>query len=547
MNQNSMTASVDHNVSNLLAEVAKRLPDRKALIFQSKGQTDEITFAELWEQAGAVGNALISKGLKPGDRVVIMIPMSIDLYVTLLATIKIGAAAVFVDPWIPAKQIARFSDFASPRAFIGIGKSHFLRLFRKRLRSLPITVTNGRKFLSFPAKYRLSDLKNYSRDDTVAPVLPEDSALITFTSGSSGEPKGANRTHQFLGAQHRALSHEFPYDDSDVDMPMFPVFALNNLVTGLTSVVPEMDFRKVAQVDGAVIAKQMIQYRVTTVTASPPLLDRVAEHLQTSNGDKPKLRRVLTGGAPVTDIQLDRWIKSYGNAELIVAYGSTEAEPVGHISAQSRLELAGTNPGYCTGKTTELIQKCLIPISQGPVKDPANLFEHNTAPGEIGELIVAGDHVCRDYYNNESATAENKLIDSNGVLWHRMGDTGYFDDEERFWLVGRVHSTIKRNGIFEHPQLIEQAALRASAKIEQVAAIGFDHRELGQQVVVVVYWPNLQPANAEQKVKEEIQSAGYPCDQVQFSDSSLPVDPRHNTKIDYGKTKAMFLDRITLS
>ncbi len=88
-------------------------------------------------------------------------------------------------------------------------------------------------------------------DGYVHPVEPDDPALITFTSGSSGEPKGANRTHRFLLAQHRALAAEFPAQPGDVDMPMFPVFALNNLASGVPSVVPEMDFRRVDQVNAA--------------------------------------------------------------------------------------------------------------------------------------------------------------------------------------------------------------------------------------------------------------------------------------------------------
>ena len=137
--------------------------------------------------------------------------------------------------------------------------------------------------------------------------------------------------------------------------------------------------------------------------------------------------------APVTDQQLSHWLQHYQETELVVAYGSTEAEPVGHIEASERIALAAPGQGFCTGQPTDQIETKIIPISKQRIDlDKTPLDQLALPAGEIGELIVAGDHVCRDYYKNENATRENKLIDREGKLWHRMGDTGYFDDHNRF-------------------------------------------------------------------------------------------------------------------
>ena len=473
--------SRENNVARLLAEVAQRVPDRQALVFQNDSTVEKITFDQLWRDAGSISAGFKSAGLNQGDRVIIMIPMSIDLYRVMLGVIKMGAVAIFVDPWIPATQIAKFAAFAEPAAFVGIGKSHLLRWMQSSLRRVPITVTTGRRVFGFPARYKLDSFRDHPSDPEVAAVRKDDSALISFTSGSSGEPKGANRTHQFLESQHHALAHEFPYEDSEVDMPMFPVFALNNLVSGLTSVVPQMDFRKVAEVDGDVIAKQLVDFNVSTITASPPLLDRVAESLSNVT-ERPKLRRLLTGGAPVTDSQLKRWLECYdAETEIVVAYGSTEAEPVGHIDARERIAESGKSRGYCTGQISELIEAKVIPIIKGAVDLAGTSLEQLAMPaGEIGELVVSGAHVCRDYFKNEHATKENKLFDSEGRLWHRMGDTGYFDDLQRFWLVGRVHSTIVRGEEVVHPQLLEQSVRQVSDAVLQVAAIGHGPEEFDE-------------------------------------------------------------------
>ena len=197
-----------------------------------------------------------------GDRVLCFVPMSVDLYVSLLALLKLGAVAVFVDPWIAMRQMAAFAAAAEPRGFIGVPRSHWLRLWEPFLRTVPVTVTTGKRIASWPARWTLSELAATDSESGIHPVAVDSPALITFTSGSSGVPKGANRTHGFLAAQHSALQAEFACRDDDVDLTMFPVFTMNNLVRGITSVIPAMDFRHVAAVDAGVVAAEMRQWRV---------------------------------------------------------------------------------------------------------------------------------------------------------------------------------------------------------------------------------------------------------------------------------------------
>jgi acyl-CoA synthetase (AMP-forming)/AMP-acid ligase II len=524
-----------HNVLAVLRDVASRVPDRTALVLEEPGRGESrITFAGLWERIGRAAAGLRRRGLGPGDRAIVMIPMSIDLYVALLGLLKLGAVAVFVDPWIGRRQIAAFAAFAEPRAYLGIPKSHLLRLLDSRLRAIPLSVTTGGRLGPLPAHHTLAELETESGEDDVHPVDPDDPALVTFTSGSSGEPKGANRTHGFLLAQHRALAAEFPAGEDDIDMPMFPVFALNNLASGVPSIVPAMDFRHVENVDAGRVLRQMQTHGVTTCTASPPFFDRIAEHLAVHPDTKPRLRRLLTGGAPVSDAQLRAWRKALPDPELLVVYGSTEAEPVAHCTAEERLaavnDLRPRTPGYCAGHPSERVRTKLIPIQDGPVDHPDEL-----APGEIGELIVTGDHVCRDYYRNPQAVRDNKITDPDGTVWHRMGDTGSFDTAGRFWIAGRVHSTIHRRGKLLHPQLVEQAARGDDDRIRRIAAVGLDDR-----AVLAV------ETDAGEEMKQDIAKRLAAArleideivDEIVLTREPLPVDPRHNSKIDYGRMGA---------
>ncbi|HYO75741.1 MAG TPA: hypothetical protein VE010_04705, partial [Thermoanaerobaculia bacterium] len=149
---------------------------------------------------------------------------------------------------------------------------------------------------------------------------------------------------------------------------------------------------------------------------------------------------------------------------------------------------------------------------------------------QIGELLVAGEHVCRDYDHDENATRQNKVFDPDGTVWHRMGDTGWLDEEGRFRIAGRVHSTIWRGGVPVHAQLVEQAAHGDDVRIRRVAAVA-----VGARVAVVVESDDERVAD---DVRARLAAAGEACDIVLVTRAPLPVDPRHNSKIDYDKLRA---------
>jgi acyl-CoA synthetase (AMP-forming)/AMP-acid ligase II len=191
------------------------------------------------------------------------------------------------------------------------------------------------------------------------------------------------------------------------------------------------------------------------------------------------------------------------------------------------------------------VEARVIRITHDSVNVESDGWDHwQVKTGQVGELVVAGDHVCRDYYQNPDATAHTKCTDVQGTVWHRMGDTGYFDSQGRFWLVGRVHSTIRRAGELVHPQLVEQAARANDPRMRQVAAVGVPDPSLGQRVVIVVV-PELREADetVRKDVGDRLATAEMPCDELVVTHRSLPVDPRHNQKIDYDSVRAWLVGR----
>jgi acyl-CoA synthetase (AMP-forming)/AMP-acid ligase II len=237
---------------------------------------------------------------------------------------------------------------------------------------------------------------------------------------------------------------------------------------------------------------------------------------------------------PFPDAQLRDWRRAFPETEILVVYGSTEAEPVVHLTAEERLAVGG-GAGFCAGRPGERVRTKIVRIHSGPIElGPGGWMDWELPAGEIGELVVSGDHVGRDYYENPRAIRENKIVDGDGSVWHRMGDTGFFDPEGRFWIAGRVHSTIRRGGELVHPQLVEQAAQGEDPRVRRAAAVGLPDPELGERVVVVI---ETAEEGFEDEVAARLAAAGFPADEIRLTAEPLPVDPRHNSKIDYGRLR----------
>jgi acyl-CoA synthetase (AMP-forming)/AMP-acid ligase II len=234
-------------------------------------------------------------------------------------------------------------------------------------------------------------------------------------------------------------------------------------------------------------------------------------------------------------------------------YGSTEAEPVAHIEADERLRRTAASPraaGYLLGRAAECIDWRVIRITKGPVQLDKDGWEPwLVEAGTPGELVVAGAHVGKDYFRNVAATIENKVVDASGEVWHRMGDTVYSDADGLLWLVGRVHSTIVRNGQFVHPQQLEQAARSEDKRIAHLAAVGLPDVALGESVTIVVHLTDAavearlaDPQSVADDVLGRLRASVHPVDRLIVTRQSPPVDPRHNSKIDYTALRSQLLE-----
>jgi acyl-CoA synthetase (AMP-forming)/AMP-acid ligase II len=513
------------NIAHLLARAVSAHPHRPALIFSRP--TRVITFRELDDRASRLAGGLHALGLHGGDRAIVLAPISPYLYAGLIALFRLGAAAVFLDPQAGRTQLDRAAALTDAKALIGSRRALWLRWLSPALRRIPVRLRaegGGANTLSYLA--RVSQPR-----PQIVEVEPETPALITFTGGSTDScgPRGVLRTHRLLNAQHAAIARALPVHPGDVDMPAFPIVTLHNLAAGITSVIPDFPFRRPEAVQPEWVLRQINPFGVTTASGSPAYWRPIAEHCLSRSLTLP-LRRILTGGAPVAPALIERLSRIAPRAEILSVYGSTEAEPVALMPAHEILSetaaLTANGTGIPLGHPVSEI--CVKVLNERGEEQPA---------GECGEIWVTGEHVARAYFANPQAEAANKRVGAEGRLWHRMGDMGYKDVRGRMWLSGRVNTVILRAGRAVYPVPVE-AAIEPLPFVRRAALVGLPDAALGERAVLVIEFARRTPCPADWQARLRTICAeqGWPVDDVRAI-PRLPVDARHNARIDYRKLK----------
>ena len=515
------------NIVARLEQLASAHAERVAIVEQHRNTRREISFGGLQDRVRALSAGLRERGITPGDAVVIFIPMSIDLYVALLAVLHAGATAVFVDAWSGSRRIETAISLSRPRAFLGTPRSFLLRWSRARIRAVPLALMAGRRFLKLARHERRG-----SQVTAPASVGAETPAIVTFTTGTTGQPRGALRTHGFLWEQHLVLKEHMGLLQSDVDMPTLPIFVLNNLASGVRSVLPDFDPRRPADIDPARILAQMTQERVTTATASPAFFERLLTWCEAHSQSLP-LRSAFTGGAPVPPALARRLSGSLIRGAGHVLFGSTEVEPVSGISAADYVARIETPPtqrplGLCVGRPVPQLGLQLIDPVDGAIPAGTSLSSQAVPAGEIGEIVVSGSHVLPSYLNDDVANRETIHVE-NGRLWRRTGDCGSLDGDGRLWLVGRLSQRVRGASGALWPIPVELDALSMSFVRHAALIRSNDAHEKPERAVLCVEVPDGLTPERLTLLRSAV--ARWTIDEI-VAVPKIPRDPRHHTKTD---------------
>jgi acyl-CoA synthetase (AMP-forming)/AMP-acid ligase II len=517
---------VNANIARHLDRMAAAQPGATALKV-ARGRSPSggidylsLTFAQLLEETGAWCGRLRAKGVRRGDRVLVMVRPGLPLVASAFALFKVGAVPVIIDPGMGLRSFLACVERSRPRALVGIPLAQAVsRVFRRTFRSVEARVS-----VSGSLTARLA---GPARGSEPAQAEPSDLAAILFTSGSTGAPKGVCYEHGMFEAQVRLVRDTYGIEPGEVDLPLLPIFALFNPALGMTSVIPEMDPRSPAKADPARIVQAIRQENVTNSFGSPTLWRKVAGYCREHKVTLPSLRRVLCAGAPVP---ADLWEASRSfltGGRLHSPYGATEALPVSTVSADE-IE-AGSTRGACVGRPVAEVEVRIIPIRDTPI---SSIDAAGRVPaGQPGEIIVRGPVVTRCYDALPEATAASKIPDpaAPGGVWHRMGDCGLVDADGRLWFLGRKAERVEtaEGTLFTEP--CEQV-FREHPRARRCALVG-----LGSEPALVVEAEPRGARDAQGLAAElGVLARRHPhtarIRKFLFR-RRLPVDVRHNAKI----------------
>ena len=502
-----------------------------------------LTFAELESEAAAWQQVLHKKGVQRGDRVLVMVRQGLPLIANVFALFAHGAVPVVIDPGMGRQSFLRCVHRTQPRVLLGIPMARFAsRMFPTAFRSVKVRIpVSGRTTARCSTQGAPPPL-------TVANSLANEAAAILFTSGSTGAPKGVCYEHGMFDAQVRLIRETYGITPGEVDLPMLPIFALFNPALGMTTVVPEIDPSKPAAVDPAKIVRAIQQEQITNSFGSPTLWSKIARHCHQKRLVLPSMKRVLSAGAPVPPALWESMGALLPNGELHSPYGATEVLPVASIDARTVLKETSTRTldgrGTCVGKIIQGNRVKIIAITDDPI---ASLDQATELPrGEIGEIIVQGPTVTRAYDHLPDATARSKIQDSETnpplvaspePIWHRMGDCGYLDEQNRLWFCGRIAEHVSTlNGPLFSEQV--EPIFNQHAAVKRTALIGLGDAPR-QRAALVVELRDDQAGRTSAQCRalgRELRVLGRDHEHARritvfYFHPGFPVDVRHNAKI----------------
>jgi acyl-CoA synthetase (AMP-forming)/AMP-acid ligase II len=527
--------------------MAGRMGDAIAVAVPGAGHSfKSITFAQLEAEVTRLAEGLAAWGVPRGARLVLLVRPGIEFVALVFALLRAGMVIVLVDPGLGRRNLVRCLGAVEPEGFVAVPIAQATRLLlRSKFPRAVWNVTAGRRWfwggITLDQLRTMGATRSPGARSIPAPcslhsaTYPADPAAIIFTSGSTGPPKGVLYTHRMFDTQVAEIQANYRIQPGGVDLACFPLFALFNAAMGVSTVFPDMDFSRPGSVDPRRLLDAANRWRVNQAFASPAVWRVVAEHCAQTGEQIESLQQVFSCGAPVGSEVLRKTLRVVAPAATMhTPYGATECLPVATIEAAEVLEETANKTdqggGVCVGRKFESIDWRVIRITDLPIStiDDAETLR----PGEIGELIVRGPQASPEYATSADHTAEAKIADGN-TFWHRMGDVGYLDEQDRFWYCGRKSQRVETRQGTLFTECVE-AVFNRHPDVARTALVGLgtgDH-----QLPVILFELNAESRRGEAEVATELHEIGqqFPptrCIKLFAEFDKLPVDVRHNSKI----------------
>ena len=493
-------------IGQLLSGTASRFPDRPAVVFRE--QDIRWTWREFAEEVDVLAAGLASTGIGRGDRVGIWSPNRVEWLLTQFATARIGAILVNVNPayrlaeleyalnksgccalitaesFKTSKYVEMLQALAPELAQCAPGQLRAARLPELRL---IVRMCDT----SMPGMTTFSDLIEAGRvaRETIdvaaidATLSSADPINIQFTSGTTGNPKGATLTHRNVVNNARYIAMAMRFTEADalcIPVPLYHCFGmvlsvLASVSTGAKMVFPGEAF------DPAATLAAVAEERCTALHGVPTMFIAELDHPDFAKYDLSTLRTGIMAGSPCPIETMKRVVARMHLSEITIAYGMTETSPVSFQSAtDDPLEQRTSTVGR------------IAPHLEAKVVDPMG---HTVPVGETGELWTRGYSVMRGYWDDEPRTRE-AIVDG----WMRTGDLATLDAQGYCNIVGRLKDMLIRGGENIYPREVEEFLFR-HPKIQSVQVFGVPDEKYGEEVCA---WIVVRPG--EQLTEEEVRA-----------------------------------------
>ncbi|HEX7045228.1 MAG TPA: AMP-binding protein [Burkholderiales bacterium] len=467
-------------ITHFLAENARRTPEKPALIFYGR----EVGFAELDEASDRFAGWLRSRGLAPGDRVALFLENCPQFAIAYYGALKAGAINVCLNPMHKAAELLHEFEDAEPRVLVTSDHGYgVVEPIRARTAIRDVVVTSYRDYLPaepalpVPPSFlepggRYDGIEDFVRIVREAPRLavPErraggDTALLQYTSGTTGTPKGAEITHGNITANCELSRLYFGLSADDVIFGVLPWFHITGMELNMnTMAYTGATLVMLGRFDIDSALRAIERYRCTFTVLIATVNVAIINYPKTREFDLSSLRVCLSGGAPVPAEIARRWEEVTGH-KLVEGYGLSETTAPSHSNPPHR-------PKYGTvGLPFPLTEAKVVSLEDGVTE---------LGPGESGEILVRGPQVMKGYWRRPEATAE-VLRDG----WLRTGDIGRVDEEGYFRIEERKKDMIKASGYSVFPAEVEALMYRHPA-IAEVGVVGAPDSYRGETVVAFV-------------------------------------------------------------
>ncbi|WP_049923719.1 long-chain-fatty-acid--CoA ligase [Halopiger djelfimassiliensis] len=464
-------------MTNLVTNVASAVEahgDRTAIGFRGA----ETSYEELWAQTGAFAAALDERGVGEGDRVAIYLPNVPPFVIAFHGTLRAGGVVVPMNPQYKAREIEHLLADSDASVVVTLADLvPFVEEVRDETGVEHVvsvgSASDAGDATPFEAFLESDTLDIVDRDD-------DDLAVLPYTSGTTGQPKGVQLTHRNLSSNANAASELIPdgIGPGDKQLGVLPLFHIYGMTVVMNATLfnggayfpmPEWD----AQEAVSLIENE----ELTLMHGVPAMYNDIINQPDAETFDLSSLRLCGVGGAGIPVEVLRRFEELY-EPKLYEGYGLTETSPVTHfnspVSGRRVGSIGKTVPGVDSKVVTEEFEP-VPPVEEGPLDESEADLDEIT-----GEIVVAGPNVMEGYYGLPDAN-ETAFTDEDGTRWFHTGDLGYHDEDGFFYVVDREKHMIVTGGYNVYPREVEELLFEHPA-VADAAVTGIPDERRGETV-----------------------------------------------------------------